>query len=167
MSLKRVQQEHVNGCFVGALATLTGQTYKKTFVKLFGKWDAGYFSGIAPMTNLREYLDKLGLKHRVSSSKRFHTLSKDALVVVTWIGNPELAHTIVWDSKARKVLDPYYSRPRLVRDYQGGNAEVTLVFEITGRARKLARRSNRSQSESASAKSSRQPGSRPSRQGRR
>ena len=165
MALKRVKQDHTCGCFVAAVATLLGVSYRTAFVRLYGKWSE-YFCGVPQGTQLDPLLDKVGLKHRRVQVRRFERLKKNSLVVIEW--HSGLCHTLVWDAEDNKVIDPFYASPLDLVSYQSLSARVTHVYEITGKQRRKAAKSpTRRRGASVPATSSRRPGSGSSARGRR
>jgi hypothetical protein len=116
MALRVVAQENYTGCFIAAVATLLGKTYRETYAILHPGKNPSLESnhGFLDMSMQHaafEALKRVGIKAHLSKVKRFETYtrhSENALLIIRWKFEPHLCHTIVYDGEARKFIDPSF-----------------------------------------------------------
>jgi hypothetical protein len=138
MALQPVKQENYSGCFVAAIATLLGKTYRETFEILHPgqdpalQYDHGFLD-VSVQNAAFTALQRAGIKGHLTNRKKFKTYAKrsqHALLIIRWKFQPyTLCHTIVYDGDEHKFIDPSWGRA--VRDnYTLASLEEQLEFGI-------------------------------------
>ena len=111
VKMKTIKQKEENDCGVACVAMLTGKTYEEARADI-------YPSGRSKLTktkDLSKALVKLGRKplsdrRQPFGSKTPRDLDTDALVFVEMDDGNDSKHWVVWDAKAKKLRDPYYTK---------------------------------------------------------
>lgn len=107
--MRRIEQEHENGCGVACVAMLAGVTYRHACIRMFPDGRGGRCSGdqIIRMTLKKHYDIRLGKRRRLKD-ETFNDLQQDGLLegVCHWRGSSRWGHWVVWDAKKKAILDP-------------------------------------------------------------
>jgi hypothetical protein len=109
--LKKVYQEHDNGCFIACTAMLLGTSYNEAFKLIHPDkdpfnvelWSSSI--GMTPEASIKR-LVRLGLNPSPRPLRQLRNLRKTALILIRWACAPTLMHGIVYDVVRDKFLDP-------------------------------------------------------------
>lgn len=138
--MKRVRQKHANGCAVASLAMIADIKYDEALLYAHPNRKPGQPTG-TPVSNLIDALFELGIACKKTYYARpnpfkkdnpifdFNSLKSDAIVII-WCPKSKITkkisrHAVVWDSTAKKILDPSSSYRS---DYYPRN--VSEIIEI-------------------------------------
>jgi ABC-type bacteriocin/lantibiotic exporter with double-glycine peptidase domain len=108
-----VHQKHDFGCFVACAAMLLDISYEDAFKKILPKhnydswsYSAWQESDLSIEKGL-EVLSDLGIKVKRAKLRNVKSLKKrTSLIFLRWKTDPDLMHTLVFDGKQGKILDP-------------------------------------------------------------
>ena len=124
--MKLIRQKHKSGCAIAALAMVANKEYDEIRNLIYpnGTRVRGLSSNRIYTTleklNLNVKIDILYLKHH-----KYNTLNNAILNIVTDNGT---RHAVVWDSKAKKLLDPGGWGAAKIRKFIKN--DLVFVFEI-------------------------------------
>lgn len=135
MPLTRVDQgHHWSGCFVACIAMVTGTSYEQAFKLLFPKRRfENEYHGIrrmnptAPANVAYLKMSALGLQPKRTNRVSFDKLNRTAIWIIRWSWSPELMHAVVWDHQTKTILDPAYSLPLPIKEYEKQRDSVYYV----------------------------------------
>lgn len=105
--LRNVKQLSSTGCFIGAFATCLGVTYEKAFQIVFPFREMDPYSnhGLHPL-----HAFELASRHlrgfREAKERHFTSFKGNALVTIRWNLQPSVSHSVVWDFKRQRIIDP-------------------------------------------------------------
>lgn len=117
-ALKRVHQEHDNGCFIACTAMLLGTSYLDAFKIIHPDknpfqtevWSRAI--GMTPEASIQRLI-KLGLNPVKRPLRQLRNLRRTALVLIRWEYAPTLMHAVVYDAIRDRFLDPGYSTKKM------------------------------------------------------
>lgn len=132
--IRRVEQKHVHGCAVAAIASVVGVSYEAVMRKAFGPYHYRVYNPGLYTTNIIKLIRSFGLKVRKTNSLNKKLPAILMLNLRDGIGG-DLFHCVVWDPAfGGRFVDPGWSEPEdrkyYYRTWNQGKRE-TLV--ITGR----------------------------------
>lgn len=107
--MRHVAQAHGQGCFYAGLAMLLGCSYVEAFRRVHrasSDINRLFRRPILRADRVPAVLERLGLSPREVRCRRVRSLKHDALIVVRWHEHSMYSHTVVWDSKGKRILDP-------------------------------------------------------------
>ena len=117
--MKRVSQEHHNGCGIACVAMIAGVTYGEAQTAIFGKRRVRVKRTRA--RHLQKAFRKLGIDSskliELSQHLNYKNLKRDAILKVKSLRSKgRMWHWIVWDAKREAFIDPVKrKRDRYVR----------------------------------------------------
>ncbi len=123
-----VRQKIIDGCGVACLAMVTGTDYRQALEVLHPFVCPNDLTASHSTHNedLIHALKLAGFEVRILIRPDIPTI-RDAILVVRYrIGTSMFMHTVVWDAKEQRVLDPYDQRP--FEEYESG---LCLAFELS------------------------------------
>lgn len=92
-------------CFIEALASCLGSTYEHAFKLAHPdkSSETSWNHGIHPLRAL-ELAGKHLRMFREAKERRFQDFKTNALIIIQWSADPELAHALVWNHKTQKII---------------------------------------------------------------
>lgn len=132
--IRRVEQKHIQGCAIAAIASVVGSTYDHVMKKAFGERYYLIYDPSLYTNKIIKLIRSFGLS--VRKAKDFNKKLPAILMLNLHDGmGGDIFHCIVWDPAfGGRFIDPGWSEPESRRYYyrtwNRGNRE-TLV--ITGR----------------------------------
>lgn len=120
MLLRRVRQDHHDGCFVACIAMLLGVTYLDAFKivhpdRALDEYGYG-FAGIQEIDIARaafDILKRLNLNPKRANVQEIRRLRRLSVVLIRWRCSPTLLHAVVFDPKNKTILDPSSNYPNM------------------------------------------------------
>lgn len=140
MVLKRVKQAHSFGCFVAAVATALGVTYKQALKAVYPKRVASgrkFNPAFGAGWDIGRALCRAGLTIKFTNARRIQKMKWPAILIISW-KDFDTGHCVVWDSKQKVVLDSAYDPPLPIAEYESQLAKVVYFSR-----RRSTRRANR------------------------
>lgn len=117
--MRYIKQKHVGGCGIASVAMLSGVSYNKALQTVFPNRKP-YTDVATHIHHMLCGLETLGSRCYLSYKKgKLRTFKQDAIIVIRitdQLPNKPLFHAIVWDSKAKKIMDPWGRETNLVID---------------------------------------------------
>ena len=111
--IKALRQRKSTDCGIACVAMLANCFYSDAKRTLFpnGPGKNGY---VTTKDQMRMALLQLGVitSRRLVRCGRDISLTRDALLATNYRSSDDEWHWAVWDSKRKKILDPYYKRTR-------------------------------------------------------
>jgi len=120
--MRYVKQKHVNGCGIASLSMITGIGYDRMMRVVAPKRIPGAKYGGTTLEQTLKALSKLRIKYRMIFQRiNLNRLKNDAYISISQ--SCGCRHAIVWDAKAKRLVDPD-SGP----DHNGKNIVFTKAY---------------------------------------
>jgi hypothetical protein len=135
--MRRVQQLHGSGCFIGCVAIFLEITYEEAFSRVYPNRHMplpGEFYpevGLDPNEALA-MMPKLGLEIKQANLKSVRSLrTRTSLIILRWKDQPYLMHALVFDGERGVFIDPHYKIPLNCRAYNYNLDSIYYVRRIS------------------------------------